>query len=96
MSGYRTNGSARCPACLTKLSAATGLRPTGGPRPGDVSVCVYCGIYLEFNSDLTVSTMTDEQFAALPQDSQHQLTNARLTIGMLSALEQAWKRLRLR
>ena len=43
----------RCPGCSKKLDAVTEI-PKGNykPRPGDISICFYCGQILVFDFDL--------------------------------------------
>jgi hypothetical protein len=41
-----------CPNCDRKLSAASSPKELALPKPGDISVCVYCGELLEYDSDL--------------------------------------------
>jgi hypothetical protein len=39
------------------------------PRPGDLTVCMYCAAINSFNDDMTVRPTTDEELAALdPRD----------------------------
>ena len=39
----------KCPKCETKLDGETSISTEGAePSPGDVSVCVYCLLLLEF------------------------------------------------
>ena len=44
-----------CPKCFTILSAATNMDDENlRPKPGDVTVCLYCAEVLVFNEDLTL------------------------------------------
>lgn len=44
----------RCPACRTRLDAATaisrGAAPAKKPRPGDLTICAYCSAVLVFTA----------------------------------------------
>lgn len=43
-----------CPVCNAKLDAATCASQAGrSPRPGDITVCLYCATILVFNPDLS-------------------------------------------
>lgn len=48
--------SGQCPECATKTDAHTG--PAGGPRPGDLSICLYCGTLLTFTDSRTFRVAT--------------------------------------
>jgi hypothetical protein len=77
MKRVRTNREARCPACLKTLNGATD--PLGGATPcaGDLSVCCYCSVMLQFNTDLTLRLLRADEFEALPADVPQQLAEFR-------------------
>lgn len=37
-----------CPVCHTELDAATNVEDDQAPKPGDVTICVYCATVMEF------------------------------------------------
>lgn len=37
-----------CPGCCAHLDAASGLKGDEAPRPGDITVCIYCCGLLRF------------------------------------------------
>jgi hypothetical protein len=41
----------RCPSCGRLLDAATSFDHVNAPKPGDFTVCVYCGVLLRFTAD---------------------------------------------
>ena len=41
-----------CPICFHKLDAATCVSGTAPPKPGDLTVCVYCAEPLMFDESL--------------------------------------------
>lgn len=41
-----------CPNCKKLLDGFTRLPDKAKPKPGDISVCLYCGEILEFTDDL--------------------------------------------
>jgi hypothetical protein len=55
-----------CPYCHEKLGDATGLNHWQVPKPGDVSVCAYCGGFLIFTEPYVVRALTDDEYQALP------------------------------
>ena len=48
-----------CPKCDAPLAAATSVRHPVGPKPGDLTVCRYCGVGLTFDDDLRVRAATE-------------------------------------
>jgi len=76
---------AACPHCHHTLDAATGVESESAPSEGDISICWYCGNWLVFDRvlkplartqdgvvfdpQLTVRPITEEEIAALPQET---------------------------
>jgi len=58
-----------CPVCGKQLDRARAIS-TRGPKPGDLSLCIYCTAVLRFNNDLTLRECTDEEFKGFPEDQQ--------------------------
>ena len=56
-----------CPACGRLVSAATSADPDSHicPRPGDVSICLYCGTRLVFTRTMRVRLQTDREWQKL-------------------------------
>lgn len=57
--------TSRCPACDTRLSAATDFFAAGVPQEGDVTVCLECGVVLRFGPDLVLERLTEAARQAL-------------------------------
>lgn len=74
MLNTKTNESAHCPACKTKLSAASGPYGLQQPRPGDLSLCLKCLAWLRFNQDMTMRLLTLSEIELL-DDGTKQLLN---------------------
>jgi hypothetical protein len=61
-----------CPKCRGLIDGATGLTIGGPPKaipvpkPGDVSVCGWCGELLEYLADLNVRAMPPKVRAQIP------------------------------
>jgi hypothetical protein len=85
MSGVRTNGEARCPACQTKLDGATAAGHKATPTGGDLSVCAYCALVLEFNNDLTVRAAPPALLDELPPRQRQQLEILRALVRVVRA-----------
>lgn len=67
-----------CPVCNELIDAATD--PNGEkliPEPKDVSICVYCTTYLEFDDELIARELSIESLVDLPDDTILQLHRLR-------------------
>lgn len=60
----------RCPKCGGKLDAATGAESGPGPEAGDLSVCIHCLAMLQFDPNLRLKRLTDDEFEALPEEAR--------------------------
>lgn len=72
-----------CPTCGKMLDGA-GMVGSGGrksekwdpifaPKPGDVTVCVYCGTLAIFGAELQLTEMTETQFLELAPTERRML-----------------------
>jgi hypothetical protein len=57
-----------CASCGTKLDGASGL--SARPKPGDISICLYCGHIQAFGWDLKLRDLTDEEMHAIAGNKQ--------------------------
>lgn len=48
-----------CPHCQHTLSACSPPSGLDSPSPGDLSICIQCGGFLEIASDLTMQALED-------------------------------------
>lgn len=49
-----------CPACNKPLDAAASISGEDvGPQPGDVTLCIGCGTFLEYGEDMRLMLLTD-------------------------------------
>jgi hypothetical protein len=62
---------ARCPGCRALLDGYTGVslaperRPA--PKPGDATICAYCGLYAIFGDDLQLREATASEILDIRQ-----------------------------
>lgn len=49
----------KCPYCGHKLDAVSNMSGDTGPSPGDASMCIACGEFLEFDQDMLPITMSE-------------------------------------
>lgn len=66
-----------CPQCGTVLDAQTSLEGRLTPKPGDVTVCVYCTTFLQFDEYLFLRILTDDEFEKLERVEKDQLNAIR-------------------
>ena len=73
--------TSHCPNCGKKIDAASGVEDEHAiPEPGDVSICIKCGTFLEFNEDLTVKEATTNTLREVPDEAMAQLLHIRRVI----------------
>lgn len=59
--GVTKMGNDHCPACNYTCSAAGTMDGKPGvPNPGDVSICLNCGEFLEYASDMALIKLTSK------------------------------------
>ena len=54
-----------CPRCQQRLNAAARPGEPGGPRPGDLAVCAYCGLPMAYTPSLTVRRLSKSEMESL-------------------------------
>ncbi len=47
-----------------------------GPRPGDLSLCMYCGLLMAFDEELEVRLMTPQEAARVPRKERVRMARA--------------------
>ena len=67
----------RCPHCSESLSAVAHPDMEAVPRPGDLSICVYCACPLRFTETLGIERLTEEDVKKLPASTQAELNAVR-------------------
>lgn len=61
----------RCTACGAAADAATEAAPGGQrPKPGDVTVCLYCGHIMIFADDLSLRDPNDSEAHEIAGDQR--------------------------
>ncbi len=74
-----------CPSCGYLFASTTGIGDTpkdATPREGDVSLCLKCLSYLQFDAELRPRILTPSEFQALPDD---------IRAGMILARQLGWR-----
>lgn len=67
-----------CPNCHSECDTATAaVEEEVVPVPGDVSICLYCGEFLQFSDDMALVSLSDEEWQELDDNTQYVLLNAR-------------------
>jgi hypothetical protein len=74
-----------CPGCGAKLDGATNVDDGGEPKPGDVTVCMYCSMGLIFETDkLRRLTLAEE--SRLPREMRRNLMRARWAVNKMRSM----------
>lgn len=71
---------ARCPACQTRLDAASTKHSGGPPREGDITVCAYCALACQFEADLTLRPLSADVLEALPEPTRQEVMRIRAAL----------------
>lgn len=59
----------KCPDCGALLDGFASPA-FASPEAGDLSLCVYCETWLQFNNDLSLMGISTDEISALPLDTQ--------------------------
>lgn len=71
---FRIESKPHCPKCNTTLDGGMGIEDiTARPKPGDITICVYCESLLCFTDDLQLRAMTFKERIELPEETQRAL-----------------------
>ncbi|UPK03157.1 hypothetical protein [Bradyrhizobium sp. 170] len=57
-----------CLGCGRQVNGASGVDFRGLPRPGNITVCLYCGHIMAFTEDLRLRELTDEEMIDVAGD----------------------------
>lgn len=77
-----------CPDCgYGPIDAATGLDKGHQPSPGDVSLCIKCGAFLQFDHTMHLVVLTAKEMRQLPEDIRARMHQARRVIHQVQANE---------
>jgi hypothetical protein len=69
----------KCPSCGYAIDAHSSMTDDEAvPRPEDVSVCLRCLCYMQFDADLRLRLLTPAEFLALPDEIRAYLIQARI------------------
>jgi hypothetical protein len=70
-----------CPKCGADLDGATAADGSRDkPEPGSLSVCIYCEALLHYDDNLRLAELTPDEFSALPEESQREITHVLLVL----------------
>ena len=74
-----------CPKCGYTIDACSGIDHNNGPQPEDLTLCINCAAYLQFDDELRLVMFTDEQLLDLDDETRLLLTRARVAINAVHA-----------
>lgn len=72
-----------CPGCDYRMNVSTCVTPgheIAEPKPGDLSICLNCGMWLEFNDILVPLPMSEAARASLDDQNRTILERASAAI----------------
>ncbi|MBN1625009.1 MAG: hypothetical protein JW944_00680 [Deltaproteobacteria bacterium] len=80
----------KCPWCGYALDAVSNadINENFSPKPGDLSICINCGGWLEFADDMKLIKPSPGNIAALPIDTTESLVNLTENIKKANILKQ--------
>ena len=79
-----------CPVCRKMLDAASALDGSNdGPTPGDVTICINCGMVLKFTKTLGLTVATPQDVDQLSYEQAVQIAKAQQFILHRYAARQA-------
>lgn len=69
-----------CPVCGAEFTAVTGVTGAKIPKPGDLTICKNCTVFLKFDKNLKTVQLTGLELMLLPPENVKDLYNARAFI----------------
>lgn len=70
MSGALRLKPSLCISCGKTLDAASCLEDGSRPKPGDITVCFYCGQVMAFDNDLGLRHLTEPESKEVENDER--------------------------
>ena len=68
---------ATCPGCGKHVDGALASTVRSpAPKPGDLTVCGYCGVAGVFTDDLQIRALTQDEFVDLPAQTKQDISRA--------------------
>jgi hypothetical protein len=66
-----------CPDCGYQLDCATGVDNDDRPSPGDLTLCLKCTQFLQYNDDMVLVPLAPHTLRGLPAPTRDMLFKAR-------------------
>lgn len=85
---YKTAEGSKCPVCDHPLPVAAGINHNREPEPGDVTLCIWCAAYLQFNDDLSLKIFPLDELLDLPDETRLLLTRGRQAIKVVHEIDE--------
>ncbi|MES2134475.1 MAG: hypothetical protein V4506_19165, partial [Bacteroidota bacterium] len=82
-------GKDHCPTCKHLLDAVTPTKGTELPNSGDVSICWYCGEFLQYSEDMALKILPDNVFEDLSAKQKRILLDTRMYIVLQKEKQEA-------
>lgn len=85
---YEIGKGASCPSCRHTLPLACGIDHEDEPKPGDLTLCIRCAAYLQFDDDLQLEIFPEVELLDLPDDTRLLLVRGRQAIKTVHQIEE--------
>ena len=69
-----------CPHCHKVMDAATHEDRVVRPKPGDISICIYCAGVAQFSPELALVAFSEDEMRHLPGATRADIREAQATI----------------
>jgi hypothetical protein len=82
IASHNVETESTCPTCGEKMDGATNatLGETSAPKPGDLSICAYCGTALSCGEGMVIHELTRAEIKALSYEEALALVHARAVV----------------
>jgi|SRR5580765_7564284 hypothetical protein len=83
-----------CPGCGSELDCASDVIANASPEPGDVTICLTCGLLMRFKDDMRLRRLTGVEMIEALQDPRVALIESarQMTMAVHGSLRENLKR----
>lgn len=73
-------GKDTCPSCHEEVEMSTSIDSDAVPKPGDISLCAYCGSVNMFSDDMALIELPKVLFDTFDEETQNMILVAQQVI----------------
>jgi len=74
-----------CPSCKKLLNSTSGAFEDITPKPRDITICLYCGLAMEWDEDMNAMPLSEMQLWELPTETFVQIKRVQVAIVAMKA-----------